>query len=80
MSAAKQATAVGHRSAPWVTSNAVPYLAAVGGGVVFALYSVTRSASTNPEIGKQLDIDADTSKEADSFKASPLRKAIAGDS
>lgn len=77
MSATKQAAAVGHRHAPWLTTNAIPYVAAVGGGVVFALYSATRNASTNPEIGKQVDIDADTTKAADTFKASPLRKAVA---
>ena len=80
MSAAKQAASVGHRNAPWFTTNALPYLAAVGGAIGFALYNATRIASANPELGKQVDINADTTKEADTFKASPLRKAVAGDS
>ena len=80
MSAAKQAASAGPRNAPWFTTNAVPYLAAVGGAIGFALYNATRIASANPELGRQLDINVDTTKEADTFKASPLRKAVAGES
>lgn len=78
-SAAKQAAAAGHRHASWLTTNAVPYLAAVGGAAAFALYSATRTISANPELGKQVDMDVDTSQDADTFKASPLRKAVIGD-
>ena len=81
MSAARQAASQvpQHRNASWISTNAVPYVAAVGGAVAFALYSATRVASANPEVGRKVDIDADTSKAADTFRASPLRKAVAGD-
>ena len=81
MSAAKQAAgqAVKHRNASWINPSMYPYVVAVGGIVSFALYSATRHVAQDPDLGKAQDIDKLDQKAADTYRESPLRKAISGD-
>ncbi len=81
MNAAKQAASQGvkHRNASWVNPSVYPYIAAVSGAVAFGVYSVTRHVAGDPDIGKAQDINSLDQKAADTYRESPLRKAITGE-
>ncbi len=81
MSAAKQAAsqAVKHRNASWINPSVYPYIVVVGGIVTFAVYNVTRHVAQDPDLGKSQDINNLDTKAADTYRESPLRKAITGD-
>jgi len=81
MNAAKQAASQGakHRNASWINPSVYPYIAAVSGAVAFGVYSVTRHVAGDPDLGKAQDINNLDQKAADTYRESPLRKAITGE-
>ena len=49
---------------------------AVGAIAAFGIYSVTRHAVEDPDIGRHTDLDKLSEKAADTYRESPLRKAV----
>lgn len=66
----------GHRSSAWITPAVYPFIVAVGAIAAFGLYSVSRHVLEDPDIGKHTDLNKLSESAADTYRESPLRKAV----